>query len=63
MLDSLEDLKKLALEKRDLKRNSHEELRVCIGSSCASLNSEEFLKNLKKEVSNNNLEKDVKSKV
>lgn len=62
MLDSLEDLKKLALEKRDLKRNSHEELRVCIGSSCASLNSEEFLKDLKKEVSNNNLEKRCKVK-
>ncbi|QKF83227.1 NuoF family protein [Halarcobacter ebronensis] len=53
MIDSLEDLKKLALEKRDLKRNSHEELRVCIGSSCSSLGSEELLKDLKKSVSEN----------
>jgi bidirectional [NiFe] hydrogenase diaphorase subunit len=30
MLNSLEELEELALEKKDLKRNSHEELRVCI---------------------------------
>ncbi|XOB61934.1 NuoF family protein [Campylobacterota bacterium DY0563] len=62
MLDSLEDLEKLAIEKRDLKRNSHEELRVCVGSGCCSLGSEELLKNLKKDVKENNLEDRCKVK-
>ena len=50
MLNSLEELQELAIEKRDLKRNSHEELRVCIGSSCAALNADDLLKDLKKSV-------------
>lgn len=56
MLNSLEELQELAIEKRDLKRNSHEELRVCIGSSCAALNADELLKDLKKAVKENELE-------
>lgn len=62
MLDSLEELQELASEKRDLKRNSHEELRVCIGSSCAALNANELLKDLKKEVKENNLDDRCKVK-
>lgn len=62
MLNSLEELEELALEKKDLKRNSHEELRVCIGSSCAALNADNLLKDLKKEVKNNGLEKRCKVK-
>lgn len=62
MLNSLEELEELALEKKDLKRNSHEELRVCIGSSCAALNADNLLKDLKKEVKNNGLDKRCKVK-
>ena len=62
MLNSLEDLLELAEEKRDLKRNSHEELRVCIGSSCAALDSNDLLKDLKKEVKANDLDKRCKVK-
>eukprot|EP01029_Cantina_marsupialis_P011555 TRINITY_DN257483_c0_g2_i1.p1 TRINITY_DN257483_c0_g2~~TRINITY_DN257483_c0_g2_i1.p1 ORF type:complete len:540 (-),score=102.58 TRINITY_DN257483_c0_g2_i1:1620-3239(-) len=62
MIDSLEDLQKLAQEKRDLKRNSHEELRVCVGSGCCSLNSEDLLKTLKKDVKDNKLESRCKVK-
>lgn len=62
MLNSLEELQELAIEKRDLKRNSHEELRVCIGSSCAALNSNDLLKELKTEVKNNELEHRCKVK-
>lgn len=62
MLNSLEELIELASEKRDLKRNSHEELRVCIGSSCAALNANDLLKDLKKEVKENNLDKRCKVK-
>ncbi len=62
MLNSLEELEELALEKKDLKRNSHEELRVCIGSSCAALNADVLLKDLKKEVKENGLEKRCKVK-
>ena len=62
MLNSLEELQELAQEKRDLKRNSHEELRVCIGSSCAALNSNDLLKKLKTEVKNNDFEKRCKVK-
>lgn len=62
MLNSLEELKQLASEKRDLKRNSHEELRVCIGSSCAALDSDQLLKDLKKEVKSNKLDKRCKVK-
>ena len=62
MLNSLEELLELAEEKRDLKRNSHEELRVCIGSSCAALDSNDLLKDLKKEVKANDLDKRCKVK-
>jgi len=62
MLNSLEELNELAKEKRNLKRNSHEELRVCIGSSCSSLGSEDLLKNLKKGIKENNLENRCKVK-
>lgn len=62
MLNSLEELKNLAKEKRDLKRNSHEELRVCIGSSCSSLDSENLLKDLKEEVAKCGLDSRCKVK-
>lgn len=62
MLNSLDELQELAAKKRDLKRNSHEELRVCIGSSCAALNSDVFLKDLKKEVKEQKLEERCKVK-
>ena len=62
MLNSLEELQELAAQKRDLKRNSHEELRVCIGSSCAALNADTLLKDLKKEVKDNGLDERCKVK-
>lgn len=56
MINSLEELQKLAEKRRDLNKNAHEELRVCIGSSCASLGANELLKDLDKKVKDDNLE-------
>lgn len=57
MIKSLEELQQLANKKRDLDKNAHEELRVCIGSSCASLNSNGLLKSLTKSVKEANFDK------
>ncbi len=62
MIKSLEELQALADKKRDLDKNAHEELRVCIGSSCASLNSNELLKNLSKAVKDASLDKKCRVK-
>lgn len=62
MINSIEELKQLAKEKRELRVNTHEELRVCIGSGCNTLGSDELLKNLKKDVKENNLENRCKVK-
>ena len=48
MIASLEDLKKLSDKKSCSDDSCKEELRVCIGSSCLSLGSDELKKELKK---------------
>jgi bidirectional [NiFe] hydrogenase diaphorase subunit len=62
MINSIEELKQLAEKRRDLNRNAHEELRVCIGSSCAALGSNEFLKDLSKKVKDTDLDKKCRVK-
>ena len=57
MIKSLDELNELATKKRDLNKNAHEELRVCVGSSCTSLNSDTLLKDLKKKVKDEGLDK------
>ncbi|QOY52910.1 NuoF family protein [Candidatus Sulfurimonas baltica] len=57
MIESLEELLAHALKKKESEKNSHEELRVCIGSSCASLGADELKKGLKTKVKDENLDK------
>ncbi|XPV68281.1 MAG: NuoF family protein [Halarcobacter sp.] len=57
MINSLEELKHTADKKRDLNKNAHEELRICTGSSCSSLGSNELLKDLAKKVKDTELDK------
>ena len=46
MIKSLEDLKELSNKKNCNEKNCKEELRVCIGSSCLSLGSQQLQKSL-----------------
>ncbi len=53
MLNTLEELQEIAREYQEEFLSSHEELRVCIGSSCAALGSNDLLKDLKGKVKDN----------
>jgi bidirectional [NiFe] hydrogenase diaphorase subunit len=58
MISSLEELQELANKKRCNAESCKDELRVCIGSSCASLGSEQLQTDIAKEIK----EDDVKNK-
>ena len=62
MITSLEDLKKLSDKKNCSDDSCQEELRVCIGSSCLSLGSDELKKELKNEIKNKDLKDKCKVK-
>ena len=62
MIESLEELQAQALKKRESEKSCNEELRVCIGSSCASLGANELKKELKTHVKDENLDKECKVK-
>lgn len=61
MIESLEQLQELANKKRDGNK-CNDELRICCGSSCASLGAVELRKELAKELKEKNLEKKFKIK-
>ena len=50
MIHSIEELKELAKKRKCTEDSCKDELRVCIGSSCASLGSVELAKELTKEI-------------
>lgn len=62
MISSLEDLKKLAQKKSCSDGACKEELRVCIGSSCLALGSDQLQKDLKSEIKNKDLKDKCKVK-
>lgn len=62
MIHSIEELQELANSKKCSDSGCHEELRVCVGSSCASLGSKEMQKELGKRVKEEGLEKRCKVK-
>ncbi|MFA7571886.1 MAG: NuoF family protein [Sulfurimonadaceae bacterium] len=57
MIQSLEELHQLAQEKRAQQDTFNQELRVCIGSSCASLGSNELQKELNQYVTQDETKK------
>lgn len=57
MIQSLEELQQLAHEKKAQQEAYTQELRVCIGSSCASLGSNELQKELSQQIQNNEMTK------
>lgn len=63
MIQSLEELHQLAQEKRAQQDTFTQELRVCIGSSCASLGSNELQKELNQYVTQDETKRDVPQKV
>ena len=50
MIQSIEDLEEIANKKKCTEQSCKDELRVCIGSSCAALGSQEMQKSLAKKV-------------
>jgi bidirectional [NiFe] hydrogenase diaphorase subunit len=62
MIQSLEELQLLAQEKRKQEEGFTQELRVCIGSSCASLGSNELEKELAQHIQNQETTKTCKVK-
>ena len=62
MIESLEELQAQALKKKESEKSCTEELRVCIGSSCASLGANELKKGLKSRVKDEKLDKQCKVK-
>ena len=62
MIESLEELQAHALKKRESEKSCDEELRVCIGSSCASLGANELRKELKTQVKDGKLDKQCRVK-
>ena len=62
MIQSLEELQLLAQEKRKQEEGFTQELRVCIGSSCASLGSNELEKELTEHIQNQATTKTCKVK-
>ncbi len=62
MIQSLEELQQLACEKKAQQEAYTQELRVCIGSSCASLGSNELQKELNQAVMQDSSKKQCKVK-
>lgn len=62
MITSLKELKKLSNKKSCNEKSCKEEIRVCIGSSCLALGSEEIKKDLKNEVNQRGLKENFKVK-
>ncbi len=62
MITSIEELQKLAFKKSCNDNSCKEELRVCIGSSCLALGSDELKKELKTEVKDRGLKESCKVK-
>ncbi len=62
MITSLNELKELADKKKCTNDNSHQELRVCMSSSCMSLGSAELGKSLQDELQNRELNDKYKIK-
>lgn len=56
MIQSIEDLQKIAEMKQCTQQSCSDELRVCVGSSCAALGSVELKKSLAKRVKERELE-------
>jgi len=48
MIQSIEDLQEIANTKKCTEKSCKDELRICIGSSCAALGSQEMQKSLSK---------------
>lgn len=61
-INSLQDLLKIKEKKACTEQNAAEELRICTGSSCASLGSNELRKDLSKEIKDNGLDKKCRIK-
>ncbi len=62
MIQSIEDLEEIANKKKCTEKSCKDELRVCIGSSCAALGSQELEKSLGKKVKSKELHKKCKVK-
>jgi len=62
MIQSLEELQQVAQEKIEKQKSFTQELRVCIGSSCASLGSNELQKELSQHVKENDSKKNLRIK-
>jgi bidirectional [NiFe] hydrogenase diaphorase subunit len=56
MIESIEDLQEIASKKKCDESGCEDELRICIGSSCAALGSQEMQKSLSKKVQEKNLQ-------
>jgi bidirectional [NiFe] hydrogenase diaphorase subunit len=62
MIQSLEDLEEIASKKKCTEQSCKDELRICIGSSCAALGSQEMQKSLGKKVKEKELQGKCKVK-
>ncbi len=62
MIQSLEDLEEIANKKKCTEQSCKDELRICIGSSCAALGSQEMQKSLTKKVKEKELQTKCKVK-
>lgn len=62
MIQSLEDLEEIANKKKCTEKSCKDELRICIGSSCAALGSQELEKSLGKKVKEKELHTKCKVK-
>ncbi|MCD4758819.1 MAG: SLBB domain-containing protein [Arcobacteraceae bacterium] len=62
MIQSIEDLEEIASKKKCTEQSCKDELRVCIGSSCAALGSQEMQKSLAKKVKEKELQGKCKVK-
>ena len=56
MIQSIEDLQEIANTKKCTEKSCKDELRICIGSSCAALGSQEMQKSLSKKVKEKELQ-------
>ena len=62
MIQSIEDLEEIANKKKCTEQSCKDELRICIGSSCAALGSQEMQKSLTKKVKEKELQGKCKVK-
>jgi len=62
MIQSIEDLEEIANKKKCTEQSCKDELRICIGSSCAALGSTDMQKSLAKTVKEKELQKKCKVK-